>query len=150
MLLLSIALLGAAAEVVLLRFAHGNDDDRHTDEISCVYDAHADNSNQLFSAEKLLERVVLPDALWCDSAGTRCHDATSSRDYVARSLDCSDERNAAGVRCRVRIDCTELISAFWLSLLATLLAIIGFILVPALCCDGAAQRRDEYERDTSL
>lgn len=141
----------AAGEVVLLRFAHGGATaDRHTDEIGCVYEPHADDA-QLFSAEQLLERVVLPDALWCDSAGAHCHDATSSRDYIARSLHCVDEPTHGGVRCTVRIDCSELIRSFWLSLGATLAAIVGFIVVPSVCCDGGRpRRRPEYDRDMSL
>jgi len=140
----------ALCEVVLLRHPHGNDaNDLHRDEIRCVYDKHAVD-RELFSAELLLERVVLPDALWCDDEGTRCHDATSSRDYIARSLNCSDERS---VRCTVRIDCSELIASFWLSLFVTLVAIVGFIVVPSVFCDGgrAGGRRGElYDRDTSL
>ena len=138
------------AEVVLLRHPHGNDAaDQHRDEIRCVYDKHAAD-RQLFSAERLLERVVLPDALWCDDKGTRCHDATSSRDYLASSLECTEGES---VRCTVRIDCSELISSFWLSLCVTLAAIVGFIVVPSVFCDGGrggGRRSEFYDRDTSL
>lgn len=147
-LLLLFTHTAVVGEVVLLRYSH--DDDAHRDDIGCMYEARPVR-RQLFSAEKLLERIVLPDALWCDSAGQQCHDATSSRHYVARSLECANgPLNADGVRCRVRIDCTELISSFWLSLAATLSAIVAFILVPGICCDDGRPRRVDYERDTSL
>lgn len=149
----------AAADIVLLRHQHGHGKERHTDVIGCVYEQH--DTEQLFSAEKLLERVVLPDALWCDHDGSAanadaakqvCHDSTSGRAYNATSVHC-DETLGAPVRCTVRIDCSTLIRSFWQSLALTLLVICGFIIVPGVfCSESAAHRRHarDYEKDTSL
>jgi hypothetical protein len=147
MLLLLLVLETMSADVVLLRYAHGNRDDRHTDEISCVVETHS--SEQLFSAEKLLEKVVLPDALWCDGDGKSCHDSTSGREYRAASLECN-ESPGAPVRCRVLIDCSELILSFWHSLVATMVSVVLFIFVPHLCCTTRHRRAVDYDRDTSL
>lgn len=131
----------AAADVVLLRHTHGAD--RHRDVIECVQSAAP--ADALFSEERLLAPIVLPDALWCDDA-RRCHDRTSGREYVAASLECNE---TASVRCTLRIDCTEYIAAFWQSLLTTLAGIFAFIVVPGVCL-ADERRRADYDKDRTL
>ena len=136
----------AFADVVLLRNKHGRGVERHSDVISCVY--MTDDNEALFSPERLLEHVVLPDALWCD-ATNYCHDSTSGQEYKAMSLVCNDEVGAP-IRCSVKIDCADLILAFWRSLIATIACIIAFIIIPGLCFDNRRVRMLEYDKDTSL
>ena len=144
-----------ASDTVLMRREHGGGDDRHRDVIGCASD-EAD-AKMLFSAARLLERIVLPDALWCDNEH-RCYDSLTGVSYHAMSLECVDESKRASVRCTVRIDCREYIVSFWQSLSVTVAVIIAFILVPGACVDnarrgGGGERHMpmiDYDRDMNL
>jgi hypothetical protein len=137
MFLFTLVLVVIGADHILLRRAHGSGDDRHRDVIECA--RVEDNPNTMPSAptasmlneERLLTPLVLPAALWCDEQ-MRCHDLTAGHEYRAVSLVCND---TSFVRCVVRIDCTEHITAFWWLFATTVASIIALIVVPILIFD---------------
>jgi len=132
--LLALALAVRADDVVLLRAQHGAH--AHRDAIRC---AGADDSGPL-RIEDLVEHLMLPTALWCDTSvaagGALCHDRTAQRALRAVSLRCDA---TASVRCVAEFECAPLAAELWRAAGATLACCV--LLLAAARCAATARRR---------
>lgn len=134
-----LALQVRADDVVLLRTRHGTDTHAHRDAIRCAKSA-GDDSGAL-RTEDLVEQLMLPSALWCETdggGGALCHDRTAHRALRAVTLSCD---RTSDVRCVAHFECADLAREFWIAAGATVLCCAALVATRAHCANGERRRQ---------
>lgn len=136
-ILLAVAVCARADDVVLLRARHGAH--AHRDAVRC-----AGATDAALRIEDVIEQLMLPTALWCDTddngSGALCHDRTGHRALRAVALHCD---TGEAVRCVAEFECAPLVAELCGGAATTLAACALLLAAHARCrhARGSSRRR---------